>query len=248
MKAIVMFFVVLSLLIAGCSAHNNIQMANPASVNCEDKGGTLEIVTDKDGGQLGMCTLEDGQICEEWAFMRGECPEKQVACTMEAKLCPDGSAVGRSGPNCEFAECPDEVPVVACREDAKVCPDGSAVGRLPPDCEFPACPGEDTTGYLEGKISIGPICPVERYPEDPNCLPSKATFDAWKVAVFKDGNKVAELEPDEQGNYNLALDAGRYKLDFIEHRGIGSTALPLDITIRAAGTTTLNIDIDTGIR
>lgn len=29
-----------------------------------------------------------------------------VACTMEAKLCPDGSYVGRSGPNCEFAECP----------------------------------------------------------------------------------------------------------------------------------------------
>lgn len=30
----------------------------------------------------------------------------QRACTMEAKLCPDGSAVGRSGPNCEFAACP----------------------------------------------------------------------------------------------------------------------------------------------
>jgi hypothetical protein len=29
----------------------------------------------------------------------------QTACTMEAKLCPDGSAVGRTGPNCEFAEC-----------------------------------------------------------------------------------------------------------------------------------------------
>ncbi len=30
-----------------------------------------------------------------------------VACTEEAKLCPDGSAVGRSGPNCEFAPCPE---------------------------------------------------------------------------------------------------------------------------------------------
>lgn len=28
------------------------------------------------------------------------------ACTMEAKICPDGSGVGRSGPNCEFAPCP----------------------------------------------------------------------------------------------------------------------------------------------
>jgi len=29
-----------------------------------------------------------------------------VACTMEAKLCPDGSSVGRTGPKCEFAPCP----------------------------------------------------------------------------------------------------------------------------------------------
>ncbi|MBI4426780.1 MAG: hypothetical protein HY567_04335 [Candidatus Kerfeldbacteria bacterium] len=29
-----------------------------------------------------------------------------VACTQDAKLCPDGSYVGRVAPNCEFAECP----------------------------------------------------------------------------------------------------------------------------------------------
>jgi len=29
-----------------------------------------------------------------------------VACTLEAKICPDGSSVGRTGPNCEFAPCP----------------------------------------------------------------------------------------------------------------------------------------------
>ncbi len=33
--------------------------------------------------------------------------DEMVACTMEAKLCPDGSAVGRTGPNCEFAACPE---------------------------------------------------------------------------------------------------------------------------------------------
>ena len=31
---------------------------------------------------------------------------ERIACTQEAKLCPDGSAVGRTGPNCEFAPCP----------------------------------------------------------------------------------------------------------------------------------------------
>jgi hypothetical protein len=35
-------------------------------------------------------------------------PEEGIACTMDAKICPDGSGVGRSGPNCEFAPCPGE--------------------------------------------------------------------------------------------------------------------------------------------
>lgn len=34
----------------------------------------------------------------------------QIACTTEAKICPDGSAVGRSGPKCEFAPCPTSKP------------------------------------------------------------------------------------------------------------------------------------------
>ena len=28
------------------------------------------------------------------------------ACQMDARICPDGSSVGRTGPNCEFEECP----------------------------------------------------------------------------------------------------------------------------------------------
>lgn len=35
--------------------------------------------------------------------------EDPVMCTLEAKLCPDGSYVGRTGPKCEFSLCPGEV-------------------------------------------------------------------------------------------------------------------------------------------
>lgn len=35
-------------------------------------------------------------------------PSDMGSCTMEAKICPDGSAVGREGPDCAFAECPDQ--------------------------------------------------------------------------------------------------------------------------------------------
>ena len=41
-----------------------------------------------------------------WQFSRNDAA---IACTLEAKLCPDSSAVGRTGPNCEFAPCPSKL-------------------------------------------------------------------------------------------------------------------------------------------
>lgn len=32
----------------------------------------------------------------------------EVFCTMDAKICPDGSSVGRIPPSCDFAPCPGE--------------------------------------------------------------------------------------------------------------------------------------------
>ncbi|MDD2758523.1 MAG: DUF333 domain-containing protein [Patescibacteria group bacterium] len=52
----------------------NTGLANPASVNCEQKGGKLEMKTDETGGQYAMCVFPDGKQCEEWAMFRGECP------------------------------------------------------------------------------------------------------------------------------------------------------------------------------
>jgi len=41
----------------------------------------------------------------------------KVACTEEAKLCPDGSAVGRVGPKCEFAACPESISATSSTTD-----------------------------------------------------------------------------------------------------------------------------------
>lgn len=41
----------------------------------------------------------------------------QVFCTQDAKICPDGSAVGRIAPNCEFAQCPEQEPPSADKSD-----------------------------------------------------------------------------------------------------------------------------------
>lgn len=48
-------------------------MRNPASVYCEEQGYRVEMRTDEDGGQYGVCVFPDGSECDEWAFYRGEC-------------------------------------------------------------------------------------------------------------------------------------------------------------------------------
>ncbi len=50
------------------------QLANPASKNCVEKGGTLRMERRPDGGQFGVCVFTDNYQCEEWALFRGECP------------------------------------------------------------------------------------------------------------------------------------------------------------------------------
>lgn len=69
-------------------------------------------------------------------------PEKDrelVACTMEAKMCPDGSYVSRVAPNCEFTKCSEETKKKTCAEDEKICFDGTILMRSLPDCELAEC-------------------------------------------------------------------------------------------------------------
>jgi putative hemolysin len=47
-------------------------IANPASVNCEERGGTLEL-REEPAGTVGICVFDDGSRCEEWRYFRGEC-------------------------------------------------------------------------------------------------------------------------------------------------------------------------------
>lgn len=50
-----------------------VGLANPASKNCIEKRGRLEIRNDPAGNQAGYCIFTDKSECEEWALMRGTC-------------------------------------------------------------------------------------------------------------------------------------------------------------------------------
>lgn len=58
-----------------------VGLANPASVNCVDQGGTSRIESRPDGGQFGVCYFEDNRQCEEFALLRGDCPAGGVKVT-----------------------------------------------------------------------------------------------------------------------------------------------------------------------
>jgi putative hemolysin len=49
-------------------------LANPASVFCEQQGGTVEIIADAAGNESGMCRLPDGTQIEEWEYWRRSQP------------------------------------------------------------------------------------------------------------------------------------------------------------------------------
>ncbi len=59
---------------------------------------------------LGIIVLIIVIVGLVFAAKKTEAPTTPRACTEEAKICPDGSSVGRTGPNCEFAPCPGEAP------------------------------------------------------------------------------------------------------------------------------------------
>lgn len=57
------------------------QLANPASVNCENLGGKTVIQTRGDGGKYGICVFDNNYMCEEWALLRNSCPVGGVRIT-----------------------------------------------------------------------------------------------------------------------------------------------------------------------
>ena len=55
-------------------SQGGVGMANPASVYCEEQGGTVINKVRGELGEYGVCVFEDNMQCDEWAMYRGECP------------------------------------------------------------------------------------------------------------------------------------------------------------------------------
>lgn len=62
------------------NSQEQVQIPNPASQNCIDKGGEL-VLKDNDNWSFWVCVFEDNRQCEEWALYKGECREGGVKIT-----------------------------------------------------------------------------------------------------------------------------------------------------------------------
>lgn len=71
---------IVSVLLAGCTVSGpdpvmGLQLPNPASVYCIERGGTLDI-TETSQADVTTCVLSDGTRVDEWAFYRQNHPQR----------------------------------------------------------------------------------------------------------------------------------------------------------------------------
>jgi hypothetical protein len=75
--------------------------------HCTETGGIYNSCGSSCSKDAEACITVCARTCEV-SPSNNNSGGNQVACTQEAKLCPDGSYVGRTGPNCEFEKCPGD--------------------------------------------------------------------------------------------------------------------------------------------
>ncbi len=110
-------------------------------------------------------------------------------------------------------------------------------------------PNPQPPGVLQGTVSVGPLTPVERVGV-PTPTPSPQVYTSRGIDIFKSDGKtlVSSLNFNPDGTYRIELAPGTYVIK-LQNFGMGfSKELPKEVRIQNGQTTTLNIDIDTGIR
>ena len=104
------------------------------------------------------------------------------------------------------------------------------------------------TGYLQGTVAIGPLCPVE--PCHISGEQRAAAYAARHLVVSGPGFSgiVPEAGFAPDGNYRIALPSGSYDVSLPPNGIDRNPDLPRHVVVRSGQTTFLNVSIDTGIR
>lgn len=97
-------------------------------------------------------------------------------------------------------------------------------------------------GKLSGKVTRGPISPIEG-----EGIPSEEPASGIKLVILNQGGQEIEsVVTDNEGKYNAILPPGFYRIEMPS--GGWTKDLPATVTVTENEETHFNVRIDTGIR
>ena len=100
-------------------------------------------------------------------------------------------------------------------------------------------------GFLSGQVTIGPLCPVEPCPS-----PVVDPYSSRALVITSEAPISEVTVPLRQdGSFSAVVPALTYEVNLTDCDFLGcSQALPIIVIVEPGETTTITIDIDTGIR
>jgi hypothetical protein len=108
-------------------------------------------------------------------------------------------------------------------------------------CTTSPAPGDSG---IEGKVMLGPTCPVQRDPPDPQC--ADKPYQA-NLAAMQDGKVVQQFSSDSNGTFHVALAPGDYEIQSAQS-GHPTCSSQGTIHVTAGQFTKADVSCDTGIR
>ena len=110
---------------------------------------------------------------------------------------------------------------------------------------IPPTPGnEDVNGVLAGSVTIGPLCPIE-----PCGASIGDTYSSRNLLLQQPGGKLRKVLLQSDGTFEAVVLVGKYTVTLDRCQYLGCQGVfPISVEIRDGETSTLDIDIDTGIR
>lgn len=142
-------------------------------------------------------------------------------CNQDGKICADRSIVGRTGPRCEFSECPGVFPVSTTTPHA--------------------------TAILYGQVTISPICPVERNPPEPSCAPRGYVTEVSALDLKTGRDVGATTKTTSNGTFIMDLFPGSYSIR-AKSGAVYPKCQDVTVTVYANASSSVSLSCDSGIR
>lgn len=103
------------------------------------------------------------------------------------------------------------------------------------------------TGTVNGTVLLGPICPVEHIPPEPQCA-DKAYQTSIRIYEGNSAVLYRTISSSAQGAFSIQLAVGSYTFAPVGGEGMPPTCRPSKVSVAVGQTQNVQLDCDTGIR